>query len=314
MADTAVFDIFTLHLFRTLFGEELNENERRMALGEIKEKLSKEQLRVPREKGGNHFTIEPYMSGNIAHISLERHSQVTTNRPRDHEKEKTDDYPFVNIVFDLRDTDKMILMAVQRKSEVASAESIAQALENFLNVALDSDYKLEIQPQHLSSVFWRNIERHAKQHNVKIKSLSLCMPDISNYPKEFTEREKEDLMNLQVLKNMFANYLMHWDVENRQEKSVDEMKRDFGTIVHLACCEGYVVRAKVGDVMLSSNSTVMQEGMQLWAVETDPEKRAGEKRIYEYLSDWFDGVKSEIEKVADDEKTESRGKKRPARA
>lgn len=315
------------HIFRLTFSSYLEgldgkvtDGEKLLAAQHLFECVG-EKMTFP---DGNSTLVESdppdRFGGNIVYTRISRETQETLNdKGSSHKEKKVKDYPYFNVVFDFRHPADYILVAIERKSRAfANIDFVRQGLERYFKQCV-KDNDVNLRAASLSRRFWHRVEQKCADSNTQLKSVAVEIPDVnSTFPLDVSDEEQAFLSSFLLMTKGAGAGDAHFGFGANEEGKyleVNRVRESWGKVVHLACQNGYVIKAKLGDGMVVSSAAdapavyrmdkrILDDGSE----ETDEERMPLPERERR-LTEWFDKIYAELKNIEQEEQNDGKTKR-----
>lgn len=315
------------HIFRLTFNsylEEMNgkvsDDEKLLAAKQLFECIN-EKMTFP---DGKSIPVESdppdRFDGCIVYTRISRESQETLNdKGHSHKEKKVKDYPYFNVVFDFRNPTDYILVAIERKSKAfANVDFVRQGLEHYFNECI-TDYEVKLRAASLSRRFWHRVEQKCSSNATKLKSVAFEIPDVKcEFPLDVSAEEQTFLSTFLLMTRGAGADDANFGFGAKEEGKCLELNRvreSFGKVAHLACQNGYVIKAKLDNGMEVSSAVdapavyrmdkaIVGEGSEDADGGTMPRQEQERK-----LKEWFDKIYTDLKDIEKEEKNDGKSKR-----
>lgn len=256
--------------------------------------------------------------GKLGYVTIERRTKHVLDKPNCKEQVQIDDYPDFNLVVDGRSLQSHgILLAIEyRRKCFVNIDTVRKGLEKYFNRVIGKLFSVDVALRQITSSekFWRHLEDKISG-GAQLKTLQLEVNSLN---------EGELIDGLTTEKAVFfsslLNMLMDIGADDgklsfnaRKAKALDleRAKYNLGVVVALSCKKGFVVKAKMDNELswIRSDETapisyMLDRSVVLRPGDADEDKENIDKRQFETLSQWFDNIYIDMDKIEkEDEET-----------
>lgn len=310
------------HVFRLTFnsqfeglGTRISDEEKQRAARQLFECISEKMTFL--DGNSNPVEADPpdKLDSCIVYTRMSRETLETLTAKGTHEENKVKDYPYFNVVFDFRHPTDYILVAIERKSRAfANVDFVRQGLERYFNQHI-TEWGVSLRAASLSRRFWHRIEQKCVSNATQLKSLSVEIPDVStSFPLDVSADEQAFLSTfLLMVKNVGADDARFGFGANGDGKwlEVDRVRESWGRVVHLACQNGYVIKAKLVNGMEVSSAV---DAPAVYRMDKGILGDGGKETIslqvrLQKIKEWFDKIYQELKEIEREEENDGKSKR-----
>ncbi len=251
----------------------------------------------------------------IVYTRMSKETLETLTAKGTHKENKVKDYPYFNVVFDFRHPLDYILVAIERKSRAFSnVGTVSQGLECYFNQHI-TEWGVRLRAASLSRRFWYRIEQKCLSGATRLKSVSVEIPDVgTSFPLDVSDDEQAFLSSfLQMVRKVGADGARFAFGAGGDGKwlEVDRVRENWGRVVHLACQNGYVIKARLGNGLEVSSAV---DAPAVYQMDKRILGDGGEEKIplqerWQKIKEWFDKIYQELKEIEREEEADGKSKR-----
>jgi len=262
--------------------------------------------------------------GNIAYVAIQKKKNLSTDIKDSHNKGQVDSYPDISIVLDARNPLKEgIVLGIQQKTSCFSnTETVGKGLEKYWNNLVWDEFQHRVVLRQITSSnkFWKELERKIHDGG-RLTGLHLAVGKLLDDDKQdklLDEQVKEQAVLLSqwlsCAKSIGAsNGGVLFNAQEGKELNLEQIKKNLGMVVTLACQRGFVVKAQIDggpDWITSEAAAPLSSRLEShWVTSPEDglpreERDKANKEQLGKLTRWFDDILRTIEQKEIDKASE----------
>ncbi len=254
----------------------------------------------------------------MLYFRMEKQSQRTLNAEKSHKENHVMDFPYFSVVFDFRHSDDYILMGIEHKSAAfQDIDYVRKNIEGCLDELFrkKQPYNVRIRPVSIKDKFWKKVRLLCRAGKDRLQSIGLQIPNIkTSFPLSVNERER--MMLEQFIKygmGIRATYA-NFDYGLPEDASVSEVEEHFDMMSHIACKNGYEIKATLasGRVISSAKDSAASYPLDksiIADVNDEVEEKLPFQEQKKKLSAWFDEIYPDLKLIEQEEQNAGKNKR-----
>lgn len=254
----------------------------------------------------------------MLYFRMEKQKQRTLNAEKSHKENHVMDFPYFSVVFDFRHSSDYILMGIEHKSAAfQDIDYVRKNIESYLDELFrkQQPYNVRIRPVSIKDKFWKKVRLLCRNGKDRLQSIGLQIPNIkTSFPLSVNERER--MMLEQFIKygmGIRATYA-NFDYGLPEDASVSEVEEYFDMMSHIACKNGYEIKATLasGRVISSAKDSAASYPLDksiIADVNDEVEEKLPFQEQKEKLAAWFDEIYPDLKLIEQEEQNAGKNKR-----